>query len=378
LRTGVVPRSFSEAAAALAGAAAERRAVRIIGGGTKLGWGGPVDAEALVLRTEQLSRVVVNDDNTATLGAGTPLVRAQAHVGYSGRMVAIDPQLGLGRRPEATVGGVIATADSGPLAHRYGLPRHQIVGLTVALSNGAVVRSGLRVDAAQDGYDLMRLFCGSFGTLGLLLAVDVRLHPLPQSSATALGSSADASVIREATQLIAREHQELQALDVAWRDGNGGLLAQTAGPDAEQAATAVAETMIAAGLRNTDIRTDDSSLWARQRAGQRSAEHAVVRVHARRSELDLVLSVATELNASVVGRAALGISYFTLEVDQVARLRASLPAGAGAVVLDLPEGADAGVERWALPDGPTLTLMRDLKAAFDPAGVCNPGLFVGG
>ncbi len=141
----VVPRSFSEAAAALAGAAAQARPVRVVGGGTKLGWGGATPPGALRLLTTQLDRVVVHDDGlSATLNAGTPLVRAQTILGRSGLMFAVDPQLGLGQRPAATVGGVVATGDSGPLSHRFGTASDQIIGITVALSDGTVVRTGPR------------------------------------------------------------------------------------------------------------------------------------------------------------------------------------------------------------------------------------------
>lgn len=377
MSASVSPRSFTEAATLLADAAAQRQPVRIVGGATKLGWGASVDSTAVQLRTEHLNRVVMNDDGTATIGAGTPLVGAQVFLARKGQMLAIDPQLGLGQRPAATVGGAVATADSGPLAHRYGLTRDQLVGVTLALSDGSLLRSGPRSGTPQDGYDLAHLACGSFGTLGVLLAVDVRLVPLPQSSATALGASSDPQLIRELAQRLNREYPGLEALDVAWRDGQGGLLAQVAGEEAESVATEVANTMLAAGLSSTAVRTDDAQLWARQRAGQRSSERSVLRVHARRSELDLVLAIATDVGATLVGRAALGISYLTVNVNQIAVVRSRLPAGAGSVVLDLPQGARGAVDPWGLPEGPALTLMRDVKTSFDPAGVCNPGLFVG-
>ena len=103
----VVPHSFSEAAATLAGAAAQGRPVHIVGGATKLAWGGSAPPNALQLHTSHLSRVIVHEDGvTATINAGTPLVRAQGMLGRSGMMLAVDPQLGLGRNPAATVGGV--------------------------------------------------------------------------------------------------------------------------------------------------------------------------------------------------------------------------------------------------------------------------------
>ena len=374
----IVPRSFSEAAAALAGAGAQERAVRVVGGGTKLGWGARTPPRALQFQMAQLRRVVIHAGSaSATINAGTPLVHAQAVFAREGLMLAVDPQLGLGRGRAATVGGVVATADTGPLSHRYGPVGDQIVGLTAALSDGRIVRSGPRADHFQDGLDLSRLFTGSFGTLGLILAVDVRLRPAPTQSASALGTADQAERVPVAAQLLAQEHPQLECLDVAWRGGRGGLLAQVSGELATERARAVARTMSAAGLADAAVRIDAAGLWARQRAGQRSAERAVLRVHHRPRELDRILGLADAAEATVVGRAALGISYLTLDVPQIASVRAALPSGASAVALDLPANARGAVEPWNVPDGPELELMRSLKRDFDPAGVCNPGVFVG-
>jgi glycolate oxidase FAD binding subunit len=376
----VTPHSASEAAAALAGAAAERRPVRISGGGTKLGWGGAVPSDALRLRTEALDRVLIHTENpnTATLGAGTPLARAQIQLARRGMMLAVDPQLGLGPRPAATVGGVIATADSGPLSHAYGPTREQITGVTLALSSGKLLQSGRRVEAAGAGYDLAKLVTGSFGTLGVLLSVEVRLHPLPSHTATAFGSTSDPDVLGGAVAKLAHALRGMQAFDVAWRGGYGGLLAQFGGEDAQARAADAAAAIAAAGLGDTDSRSDDRSTWARQRAGQRSADRAVLRVHGKRSQLGAVLRLAADAEADVVGRAALGVSYLTLNVNRIATVRSGLPHGCSAVVLDLPQGARGAVDSWGTPEGPELELMRQIKRSLDPVGICNPGVFVGG
>jgi glycolate oxidase FAD binding subunit len=375
----VTPRSPSEAAAALAGAAAERRPVRISGGGTKLGWGATVQADALRLRTEQLNRVMIHthDPTTATLGAGTPLAHAQAQLARSGMMLAIDPQLGLGLSPAATVGGVIATADSGPLSHGYGPTREQVIGVTLALINGKVLQSGPRNDAPRTGYDLAKLVTGSFGTLGVLLSVEVRLHPLPSQTATAFGSTSDPELLGGAAVTLAQALPGMQAFDVAWRGGYGGLLAQFAGSDASARAAAAVAAIRATGLGQVDSRADDRSTWVSQRAGQRSADRAVLRVHAKRSQLGTVLRLAAGAEADVVGRAALGVSYLTLNVSRIATVRAGLPGGCSAVVLDLPQSARGAVDSWDIQQGPELELMRQIKLSFDPIGVCNPGVFVG-
>ncbi len=388
----VVPRSFSEAASALAGAAAQGRTVRIVGGGTKLGWGRAkprprhspqteLDGSrsgALRLHTAHLSRLVIADDReSATINAGTPLARAQAMCARSGRMLAIDPQLGL-LSAAATIGGVIATADSGPLSHGYGPPRDQILSITAALSDGRIVRASTGLDRTEDGFDVATLFTGAHGTLGLLLAVQVRLRPLPMRTATALASSAEPDRLLAAATLVANRHPELQALDLAWRAGRGGLLAQLAGEDAEARATRVTATMIDAGLELPSVRTDDVELWARQRSGQRSGDRAVLRLHHRPRELADVVGLTDQIGGTLVGRAALGISYLTLDPMQIGLVRRELPSGTGSVLLDLPSDAPDDVDPWGAPVSLPLELMRELKSSFDAAGICNSGIFASG
>jgi glycolate oxidase FAD binding subunit len=236
----------------------------------------------------------------------------------------------------------------------------------------------VRAGPSEDGYELTRLLTGSFGTLGLILAVEVQLRPLPTVTATAVGSSHDAHQIREAASHLAGTYPDLQALDIAWRDGRGGLLAQVAGEHASELAEEVAGAMRWSGLEGVAASSSDSTIWTRQRAGQRSADQAVLRVQARPSALPQILDLADSANAIVVGRTALGISHLTLAVNQIATVRAGLPADACAVLLDIPARARGTVEPWGPTDETSLLAMRHLKTRFDPAAICNPGVFVGG
>ena len=111
-------------------------------------------------------------------------------------MLALDPPLGAGGK--ATIGGVVATNDSGPLRHRYGSARDLVVGITVALSDGTVAKAGGKVIKNVAGYDLAKLFTGSFGTLGAILDLSLRLHPLPPATATAVGRSGDPAALAAA------------------------------------------------------------------------------------------------------------------------------------------------------------------------------------
>jgi glycolate oxidase FAD binding subunit len=393
LETVLVPGSAQDAAAALADAAACGRAVRFCGGGTKHGWGAPVDDDRVELRLQRLDRTLEHNagDLTAVFEAGVPLARAQRELARAGQRLALDPPLGLpgaggtgekatigGAGEGATIGGVFATADSGPLRHRYGAPRDLILGITVALSDGTLAKAGGKVIKNVAGYDLAKLFCGSFGTLGLIVSVSVRLHPLARCPLTVLGSCADAARLTSAALALAAAPLELEALDVAWRGGRGGILAQLAGAQSRRRADRLAVMMRELGLGGVDVTEQDAPLWERQRAGQRSRDGALVRVLARPTALASLLGACDQAAGTLVGRAALGIYYIQCEPRQLDTLRGALPAGARATLLDAPAQLRAAQAPWGEIEGPALALMRRIKQRFDPALACNPGVFVGG
>jgi glycolate oxidase FAD binding subunit len=136
--------------------------------------------------------------------------------------------------------------------------------------------------------------------------------------------------------------------------------------------------MRSAGLEHVDIAEDDASLWARQRAGQRSREAALMRVAARPRELAGVLEAAQGCAGTLVGRAGLGISFIEVEPEAVGRLREALPPKAVSILLDAPAEFRRSVDVWGTGEGPAIELMRRIKGRFDPARACNPGVFVGG
>lgn len=375
------PSSPDEAAEVMRVAGDERRRVRIHGGGTKCSWGRPAAAPDVELSTKRLDRVVEHNegDLTAVLEAGAPLARAQEALADAHQMVAIDPPLGEGDR--ATIGGVVATADSGPLRHRYGAPRDLILGVTVALSDGTLARAGGKVIKNVAGYDLAKLYTGSFGTLGLIVEVVMRLHPRPPATVTAVGGSDDPDALGGAASAVAHSPFGAECLDVSWGEGKGEVMARFGGAAPDAGAAAVVKLMEEAGLE-ARLAGDDDDHWQRQRARQRSSDGAVVRVSGLASELPRVLRSAREVGASLVGRAGLGLSWMTLAegdadelvsgIEGVRRRLHPFPC----VVLDAPVEVREKVEVWG--DDGAVPLMRRVKARFDPRGVCNPGIFVGG
>jgi glycolate oxidase FAD binding subunit len=377
----LTPATADGAAAGLAAAAAAGSPVRFRGGGTKAGWGRPAAEPAVEISLEQLDRTIEHNvgDLTAGFEAGAPLVRIQRELAAAGQRLALDPPLGRTETGEgATIGGVLATADSGPLRHRYGAPRDLVLGMSVALSDGTIARSGGKVIKNVAGYDLAKLFTGSFGTLGAILSANLRLHPIPEATATALAQSGDAGTLSAAAAALTSAPLELDCLDIAWRAGRGGLLAQTSGAQSRRRAVRVAELMSAVGLEHADVIDDDAGVWARQRAGQRSAEAALVRVALRPSRMAELLAAADAAGGTIVGRAALGIFYVELDPDTVESFRGSLPPEAIAIVQDAPAELRARIDPWPAPPEQLAALMGRVRRQFDPAGVCNPGVFVAG
>ncbi len=374
------PTSFEEVAATLQAATASGREVRIVGAGTKLGWlesGAELD-RALPLATIGLRDPIEHhpDDRVAVVSAGVRVTEACTELAAAGQLLALDPPLGLGGRREATIGGVIASGDAGPISHRYGGAREQLTGIVVALADGTIARAGGQTPRSVAGYDLASLYTGSFGTLGVILAVCLRLYRLPEATATALGTASDPSALLDTARRLNAAFPELQALDLAWRGGRGGLLAQTAGTQPVAAARRVARAMVTAGLGNVDVIDDDDGLWARQRAGQRSAARVLVLVTTGCARLPSLLALADACDATVIGRAGRGIGYVEVEPDRLQPLLSGLPAGARATVLDRPEGTAFEGERRRGGDIASLDLMHAVKAGLDPAGTCNPGAFL--
>ncbi|HEX8855117.1 MAG TPA: FAD-binding oxidoreductase, partial [Thermoleophilaceae bacterium] len=310
-------------------------------------------------------------DLTAILEAGVPLGRAQQTFAAAGQMLALDPPLGEGAA--ATIGGVIASGDSGPLRHRYGAPRDLVLGVKVALSDSTVAKSGSKVIKNVAGYDLAKLFSGSFGTLGLVLQVAVRLHPRPSETVTAVGSASDPEAVARGASDLAHASLEKECVDVRWGHGEGAALARLGGATAHAQAEAAARLLADAGL-DTEIVEDDDGIWEAQRAGQRAAEQAVVRVSGLQTELGRTMRAADGLGGSLVGRGSLGISWVTVAPERVTKLREQL-APYPCVVLDAPRELRASLDVW---DAESSELARRVKQRFDPAGVFASGTFAGG
>jgi glycolate oxidase FAD binding subunit len=361
------PSTPQEAAEVMRALGEAGTALRARGGGTKFGWGLPGDPSAIV-STRNLNRVLEHNaaDMTAVLGAGTPFSQAQRVFASSGQMVALDPPCGPGEA--ATIGGILAANDSGPLRHRYRGARDLVLGMTVALSDGTLAHSGGKVIKNVAGYDIAKLFTGAFGTLGLIVEVVVRLYPRPARTITVTGATEDPAALQEAALAMSHATLEIEGLD-------GGVAPEG---QAERARS----LMAASGLDISEIE-DDAELWARQRNGQRAADGEIaLKLSVLSTDLAAVIEIARRHGGSLVGRAGLGLLWMRLPAtddaaEELAAMRSELPrSSAHCVLLDADSATRAKTSVWGDLGAGELELMRSIKSRFDPAGVCAPGLYM--
>jgi glycolate oxidase FAD binding subunit len=336
--------------------------VRVVGAGTKRRWAPAADGAA-ELSTTGLDRVLEHNagDLTAVLEAGVPLARAQETFASAGQMLALDPPDAGG----ATIGGIVATNDSGPLRARYGGARDLVVGMRVALADGTVAKSGGKVIKNVAGYDLAKLFTGSFGTLGAILEVSVRLHPLPQETATAVGHTHSPHLLAGGAAALTHGRLEQLGLDVRWAAGAGMVLARFGGSTAQAQAESARALLADAGLE-AELTLDDKSLWDAQRDAQRSPAGLVVKVSALQTDLEELAAIAERHGATLVGRAGLGLSWLRLDEGDFGALLDELRPRFVTAVLDRPDSMP--FEAAEPRDRGAALLAARVKERFDPDG----------
>ena len=384
---GVTPQRVAEpadaaaCAAVLAAAAGGRQATVIRGGGTKTGWGRPVDAVDLVVSTRGLGTLLVHRDGdlTATVGAGVPLSRLNTTLAARGQWLPVDSPF-----EGTTVGGMLATNDSGPLRHRFGTPRDLLIGITLALTDGRVVKSGGTVVKNVAGYDLGKLVTGSYGALAAIVDATFKLLPLPHASATLRAVYADPVALAADAAALASGQLEPLAFDVRVTDtpdGLRGMLLVRFASSPAAVATQIDAARALLGGEMTALRDGmESRAWAEQVALPWAGDGAVIRcswLPSRLGEvLALVAALGTGCEVALAGRIATGAGLLRITgpdaaiASAVVRARlADSPVG-HVVLLRASRALRAQVDVWgAAPSAPAAALKR----ALDPVGILNAG-----
>lgn len=374
------PESPEAFAAALAHASSARRSTVIRGGGTKLSWGRPPATVDLVVSTARLNRLIAHrhGDLTVTVQAGMRLRDLNAALSGERQWLPIDSAFA-----EATVGGIVATNDAGPSRHRHGTPRDLVIGMTLALTDGRLVKAGGTVVKNVAGYDLGKLMSGSHGSLAGIADVTFKLVPIPQTSATLLATYADAAALARDVAALDMTQIEPAAFDLAVGLGESPFqlrLRIATSPAARDAQIAAARALVS-GTSTIVSDVAESAAWDEQIQAPWHGD-ATVRFSWLPSRLVQVLGLLSEIQradgvrAVFAGRAAgAGAAALSGEPRSLAaavgRLRASADV-AHVVVLRGSRDLKQLVDVWG-PERSSDRAARALKTMFDPAGVLNAG-----
>lgn len=385
----VAPGTTEEASAVMRRANDANLAVAPRGAGTKMGWGNPPSRIDLVIETRRLNRVLEHEagDMVVITQAGITLEALQEAVSGAGQMLGLDPL-----QEGATVGGIIAANAAGPRRLRYGAMKDLLIGLTIVLPDGTIAKSGGKVVKNVAGYDLGKLFTGSLGTLGLIVQTIFRLHALPPQRRVVTVDLATASAFDPALQALLQSALIPTILDLQWEDGSGRLIVIFEGIEPSvvaQAGRAVEMTAPFGTARVVD-EAEAAALWEQIHQPPWHQGETGLKINTVPAQLSSTLHDVEDLahryalDTRVSGHAAITIPLVALRGadDAVAAATAELRSrvvrsGGSLVVLQAPPGVKEAIDVWG-PAGDTMPIMRRIKEQFDPAGIMNPGRFVGG
>ena len=400
----VAPQSTEAAAQVMELAMKQDMAVVPAGAATWIDAGNLLSRSDLLVTTRRMTRLLKHEpaDLVATAEAGLTLSSFQKHLAQAGQWLPIDPpdDADGGR---ATLGGVVATGLGGPHSFGFGLPRSFVIGMKVVLSDGRAIKAGGSVVKNVAGYDLCKLFTGSYGTLGLITELTFKLRPLPAESRTVVASGSLASLITaggKASSRLSPVAIELisgrlaRYLEIATDES--ALMMRFVG----SARSVVAQTAQALKLfRDDGVRCatldEESQPWSKLSAVPlQSSDDLIWRVALRPTDLASFLSEVVALEADETSHlglrwhAGLGDGrlraiarapvYHREAVRALGRLRQKAESLGGSLVIEsAPIEIRNEFDAWG-DFGSVAGLMKRIKLELDPQNLLSPGRFHSG
>ncbi len=370
------------------------------GNGSKLDWGGLSQDIQLIVSTQKCDRLIEHavGDLTVTVEAGIKLADLQAQLQATNQFLPIDPAFG----EQATIGGILATADTGSWRERYGGIRDMVLGISFIRGDGEIAKAGGRVVKNVAGYDLMKLYTGSYGTLGIITQVTLRTYPLPEASKT-IALTGDYTAVAQAMQTLRNSGLTPTAADLVSASvvdklgiaKNPALIIrfQTISQSIAQQLSqleSIAQQLNLQVSHYQDI--DETNLWQRLSEIIRfpSSETAIIGkigvIPTAVVNLLQQLETITANQELVMIHAGSGIGHLHIDnIDDeatyltlIAKIRSFCHDNDGFLtVLTAPNSIKQQLDPWDY-SGNALQIMRAIKQKFDPNNIFNPGRFVDG
>ncbi|TAG91729.1 MAG: FAD-binding oxidoreductase [Oscillatoriales cyanobacterium] len=405
----VFPDTQEKLAAVVACASRNSAGILTCGNGSKLNWGGlvklnPANIEVfsepplirgaggiVAVSTSRLNRLVEHavGDLTVTAEAGMKFADLQQVLATAGQFLPIDPAY----PQHATLGGIIATADTGSLRHRYRGVRDLLLGMTFVRSDGKIATAGGRVVKNVAGYDLMKLFTGAYGTLGIISQVTFRVYPLPESSGTVI-LTGEAAALTQATQILLSSALTPTAVDLLSPNlvaklglGKGtGLIVrfQSIAESIEQQSARLRSVGEKLGLQANICReNDENQLWQTlPETIWNSPQNSTIicKIGIRPSESVKLIHEFPIQDAVIHAGCGLGILRFdqTVTPEVIKQIRKTCEAKGGFLtILVAPAALKQQLDVWGYT-GSAIDVMRGIKQQFDSQNILSPNRFLSG
>lgn len=372
-------------AAAIAAAHAAREPLAIEGNGTKRGLLRPVQA-ARTLSTRAVAGITLYRPSELVISAraGTPLPEIEAALAEKGQHLIAEPpdtRALFGAEAPATLGGIVAANLSGPRRIAWGAMRDHVLGIRFVNGTGEILRSGGRVLKNVTGLDLCKLLAGSYGTLGVMTEVTLKVLPAPEAQATIVVTVPDAAAgVRALSAGLGSPYGVSGAALLDGADGTQALLRiEDFAPSVAYRAGRLAQELAPHGRARIADAEESRAIWTAIRDGAplgATAGEAIWRVSVRPSAGPGIIVAAQAAG----GRAYLdwggGLAWVAgpaTEAVHAAMAAAAQAAGGTCTLFCGPAALRGAVSVLPEEPAPLAALSRRVKAALDPAGILNPG-----
>jgi glycolate oxidase FAD binding subunit len=381
----LTPSSAEDLAQVLHEANANARTLAVIGNGSKRLMSGPIVPADVVISTAGLRRVLQYEPNDLTISveAGMPFSELQSLLARRKQMIALDPPF----TAHATIGGVVASNSSGPIRRGFGTARDQVIGMTFAMLDGKLVKTGGMVVKNVAGLDMGKLLIGSFGTLAVITSVNFRLHSLPLETRSFVFTLPDSEAAIEKRDSILASALQPVAIDLASpaaaaRLGHRGYLLAVRASGTPAVIQRYARDLAA----NAELTGDqDLNLWRHIREFTpeflaRQPTGVVLRISTSLTGLSTLIQL---ISGPSISRAGSGTTYIYLSSWQgVPPLwKAAAEHGWSAVVDFASDDVRSSNELWRLSSSPAsveaFAMMKKVKQMFDPQNLLNRGRLYG-